>query len=283
MSGLAGHLATGATTLCRCWALRRADGLVRGFTDHDGPLAFDGMEFRPNSGMSASALAQGTGLAVDNGEALGALTDDGITETEIEQGRLDGAEVTVWRVNWADPAQREVEFRGHLGEISREGALFRAELRGLADLLNQPVGRAYQARCDAVLGDARCGVEAGQAGFSFERTLQAVEDARLRLDWPDAPVPGWFARGRVEVLDGEAAGLSAPIRDDRQEGARRVLDLWRAIPGLEAGDRLRVVAGCDKRAETCRAKFDNLLNFRGFPNLPGEDWLMAVPSAGQGR
>jgi hypothetical protein len=31
---------------------------------------------------------------------------------------------------------------------------------------------------------------------------------------------------------------------------------------------LRLEAGCDKRAETCRLKFGNFLNFRGFPAFP---------------
>ena len=43
------------------------------------------------------------------------------------------------------------------------------------------------------------------------------------------------------------------------------------------GDMLRIEAGCDKRAATCRLKFGNFVNFRGFPHIPGEDWLMAVP------
>ena len=59
MSGLEAHLQGGVTTLCRAWALSRADGLVRGFTDHDRPLAFEGIAFRPETGMSASALVQG--------------------------------------------------------------------------------------------------------------------------------------------------------------------------------------------------------------------------------
>jgi uncharacterized phage protein (TIGR02218 family) len=44
---------------------------------------------------------------------------------------------------------------------------------------------------------------------------------------------------------------------------------------------MRVSAGCDKSAATCRAKFSNLLNFRGFPHLPGEDWVTAYPKAGE--
>jgi uncharacterized phage protein (TIGR02218 family) len=32
-----------------------------------------------------------------------------------------------------------------------------------------------------------------------------------------------------------------------------------------------VLAGCDKAFSTCKKKFDNALNFRGFPHLPGND------------
>ena len=46
------------------------------------------------------------------------------------------------------------------------------------------------------------------------------------------------------------------------------------------GDRVRIEAGCDKAEDTCRLKFANMVNFRGFPDIPGEDWLMAFPKGG---
>lgn len=58
-------------TIARAWAVERRDGLVLGFTDHDGALDFDGIAFRPDSGLSARALVQGLGLSVDNSEAVG--------------------------------------------------------------------------------------------------------------------------------------------------------------------------------------------------------------------
>ena len=82
------HLATGVTTVARCWAVTRTDGATLGFTDHDRPLAFDGLDFRPGSGLSARALVQGTGLSVDNSEALGVLSSDAITEAEIGRAHV---------------------------------------------------------------------------------------------------------------------------------------------------------------------------------------------------
>ena len=115
------HLASGCTTLARAWAITRTDGVELGFTDHDVALTFEGLRFAPESGMTARAVAQNTGLAVDNTESFGALSSEAINEANILAGRYDGAEVRAWIVNWADVSQREMVFRGSVGEITRAG------------------------------------------------------------------------------------------------------------------------------------------------------------------
>lgn len=279
---LAAHLGGGLTTVCHAWAITRKDGAVFSFTDHDLPLSFAGYEFRADTGLSALALAQSTGLSVDNTEALGALSDASLREDEIEQGRFDGAEVRAWLVNWADTAQHWLNFRGHLGELTRAGGGFRAELRGLTEGLNRPLGRVYQKPCSAVLGDSTCRFNLAQENYAQALPVQVVEGAR-RFVWQDflAYDTDWFTRGRLEVLDGPAAGLWGSIKSDRVVDGARVIELWEPIRGLVAvGAQVRLVAGCDKRVETCRLKFNNFENFQGFPDLPGEDWVVSVPSSG---
>jgi len=276
------HLATGTTNVCQAWALTRRDGVVMGFTDHDRDLSFGEIVFRANTGLTARALQQGTGLAVDNTEAMGALSDGAISEADILAGRYDGAEIRVWLVNWKDVADRQMLFRGSLGEITRAGGAFNAELRGLAERLNVPQGRIYHRLCGAALGDAACGFDLTLPGYAAERSVKAVsEGALLTLSGMAAFEDRWFERGRLTVLTGAAAGLTVMIKADRAEAqGRRSVELWQA-PGaaLVAGDQVRLEAGCDRRAETCLAKFNNFMNFRGFPHIPGEDWLSSYPSS----
>ncbi len=274
------RLAGGATTLCRAWALTRRDGVVMGFTDHDRAIAFEGIAFRPDSGMTARALSQTTGLSVDNSEAVGALSDAAITEADILAGRFDGAGIRIWLVDWRDPAQRLLQFSGSLGEISRADGGFSAELRGLTEALNQPRGQVYQKRCSAVLGDARCRFDLGQPGYAHDLAAELIEGARLfRFAGLDQFAPRWFEAGRLIVTGGSAAGLSGIVKNDRHEDGVRVIELWQGLRAeVAAGDMLRLEAGCDKRAETCRVKFANMVNFQGFPHLPGEDWLIAAPA-----
>ncbi len=277
------HLESGLTSLARCWSISRSDGVVYGFTDHDLDLKFNGITFRAGTGMTASVLQQGTGLSVDNTEALGALSDAAVTEADIEAGRFDGAEVVAWLVNWQDVSQRTIQFRGFVGELVRSGGAFQVELRGLTDLLNRPIGRVYQKPCTAVLGDRQCGLDVSEDLYCAKRKVARVKD-RQEFRWSvfNSHDPNWFARGRFEVLSGAAAGLSGAIKRDFFDGSERVVELWEPIrAGIAKGDEVHLIAGCDKRFETCRFKFANVLNFRGFPDLPGDGWLTSVPRSSE--
>lgn len=273
------HLATGMTTVARCWAIRRSDGQEFGFTDHDQTLRFDGKTFKADTGLTALAVEQSTGLSVDNTEALGAISDVSVRAEDIEAGRFDGAEVTAWLVNWADTDQRWLQFRGTIGELRRSGNAFQAELRGLTEALNQPTGRIFQKPCTAVLGEGGCRFQTDAPGYFVEREVEEIE-GRLVLRWSEMPgfEPGWFERGRLTVQTGSSKGLWGLIKRDIIEDGARLIHLWEPMRGgLNSGDTVRLVAGCDKRMETCRLKFNNLLNFQGFPDIPTEDWVMAVP------
>ena len=280
---LQARLDSGATRLCRCWLVRRRDGEAFGFTDHDRDLAFDGMNFRASSGMDASALQSATGLSVDNAQAVGALSGAGVTEEDVRAGRYDRAEIWHWLVDWERPDLRVLLFRGSFGEIRRSDGAFEVELRGLAEALNAPVGRSILRTCDRTLGDGKCGFDVGKAGFSAEATVtSASSGATIVAGDLGGFADGWFTQGIIAWLSGGNAGQSGAVKADRREasGVRRIA-LWQA-PGrpLAAGDRFRIVAGCDKRAETCRKKFANLKNFRGFPLIPGDDWVTAYPKEG---
>ena len=278
-AGLYAHLATGATTVCRAWAVVRRDGTVYGFTDHDRDLAFEGVAFRASTGLTARALQQTTGLSVDNTEALGALSDASVSEADLLAGRFDGAEVRAWLVNWASVEDRVLQFRGTFGEVSRAGGAFQAELRGLTEGLNQPQGLAYQRGCSAVLGDGKCRFDLTQPGYFTQRAVEGVVDQRVfRFAGFGGFDDRWFERGRLIGVTGAASGLVGLVKNDRIVGSVREIELWQSLGSdLVAGDLIRIEAGCDKRAATCRVKFANFLNFRGFPHIPGEDWLTSYP------
>ncbi len=282
--GLLAHLATGTTEVARCWRVVRSDGTQYGFTDHDCALEFDGTVFKADTGLSASALSQVTGLAVDNAEAIGALSDASITEEDILAGRFDGATVEAWMVNWSDPENRILQFRGSFGELERQAGAFQVELRGLSEPMNRQEGRLYQSPCSAILGDKACKFDTKTPGYSAEQGADRIEEARVFVfEGLDSFEPRWFERGRITVLSGAAKGLVAVIKNDRYVGGERLVEIWEELRAdIQPGDLLRLDPGCDKRMETCRLKFANIVNFQGFPDIPGDDWLTAYPARDAG-
>lgn len=267
---LAAHLAAGVTTLCHCWRLTRRDGVVMGFTDHDQPLSFDGVAFLAASGFAASGREEEEGLSAQTSEVTGGFSSEAILEDDLAAGLYDGARVELFLVNWADPSQRMLLKVEDVGEVMRAGGAFRAELRGLAHRLSQPQGRIYTRRCDARLGDGRCGVNlADPAFFALAEVTAVFDESRLEVNGLNGFAAGFFAQGLLTFTGGALSGQSVSI--EGQEGG--ALRLWLPLAALPAvGDAVRVTAGCDRSFATCRTKFSNGLNFRGFPHMPGSDF-----------
>jgi uncharacterized phage protein (TIGR02218 family) len=276
---LAAHLAGEATTLARCWVLTRADGLTLGFTDHDRDLVVDGVSCRAATGLDAAEATAELGFSVGGGDVTGALSAAGLTEADLAAGRYDGASVTSWLVNWADPSQALVTGRATIGEVRRTDTSFVAELRGPGHRYDEERGRLFTAQCSADFGDARCGVALTPYGGTVSGT-----DGRFSISCADLPaVPdGWFTAGRLALTTGANAGFSTEVKLHRLTAAGAEFALWQGAPApIHPGDLFTVTLGCDKSFDTCRARHGNAANFRGFPHMPGNDALIRIARQGE--
>lgn len=270
---LAAHFAREVTTICHCWRLTRKDGSLTGYTDHDRQLAIGGLVFEPETGFSASEARDTLGLAVDTVDVEGALSSDRIRDEDIAAGLYDGAKVETLLVNWRQPADFAVVKTATIGKITRSDERFVAELESLVAALDQPNGRYVTRACDAELGDARCGFLLAQSGFTATGSVVTTSASEtMRVTGLDSHDAGWFSSGTLTWTSGARAGRTERIVAHRKEAGGTVFVLLPSVgPAVEAGDAFSVVAGCDKTFATCKAKFSNALNFRGFPHLPGND------------
>lgn len=282
---LQAHLDDGTTTLAWCWRITRADGLSFGFTDHDRVLVFEGTQFEPESGFAASEIRAGSDLSVDAQDAEGVLSSDRITETDILDGRWDAAEVELWRVNWADTSQRVLMRRGAVGQIRRGRMAFVAEVRSLAHVLGQTVGRTFQAGCDATLGDARCGVDLEDPAYTANGSvIDSLRDRTFTASGLSGFASGWFAFGTIDWTSGANSVRRAEVlAHDLVDGIAILTLLEAPVRPCTEGDAFTIRAGCDKRIETCSAKFGNVANFRGFPHIPGQDTILRYASRDGGH
>jgi uncharacterized phage protein (TIGR02218 family) len=277
---LAAHLAQGATTLCRCWSLTRRDGAVLGFTDHDVALTFDGVTFTAASGLEAAETSAELGFAIGGGDVSGALAVTGLNEADLARGLYDDARVSMWLVNWADIDQRLLLETGFVGEIRRGDGGFTAEVRGLAKAFDEERGRLYMRSCSADLGDARCGVALAvvEASVTSSDGRLGVTAAALA-----AFADGHFTGGRLIFTTGGNTGFTTEVKRHAAAGGLTALQLWQAPPAqILAGDAFMISPGCDKSFATCQSKFGNAVNFRGFPHIPGNDFIIGGVRPGDG-
>jgi uncharacterized phage protein (TIGR02218 family) len=277
---LAEALASGLTHLCHCWRLTRTDGVTLGFTDHDRDITIGTERFEAASGMDASAVEAEASFASSGGEISGALTSDRITAADIEAGRYDGATLERWLVDWRNARLDCLIDTLVLGAITRRDGAFLVETRNALHALDAERGRLYQVACPAELGDAACGIDLSLPEFRVETSVEATDGrARIEASALATVADGHFARGTLRILSGPMAGIATPIRAHR--GA--IIDLWQGLPAdLAAGTQIAVMAGCDKRFATCRDRFANALNFRGFPLIPSPDFTVTYAREGEG-
>lgn len=265
---LESHLQGEVTNHCFAWLIRRQDGVVLGFTDHDRALALQGVACEPMTGMNSSEASTTLGLAIAGGEVEGVLSSARIGDGDIEQGRYDAATVEAYLVNWKEPSQHMLLRRWTAGRISRSGSRFVMELKGAAAVFDAVRGRRAMRQCDASFGDGRCGINADDPRYSADGIAVEADGALLSVSGLEGFADGWFTAGSLTWTGGGNAG--SRMRVVSHAGASLQLAEPPLLP-VAAGDTFRIIAGCDKSFATCKARFGNGVNFRGFPHLPGND------------
>lgn len=267
------HWESEVRTIATCWRLDLQDGTVFGFTNHNEPIEYDGVTYEAATGFVPTEFEQSSSMAVDGMDIQAFLDSETITAADIAAGRYDKAEVRVFKLNWADPSMGILRIqRGWLGEISRMDTLFVAEFRSLTQALQQRIGEEYLGTCPADLGDGRCKVD-----LSAITVTGTVTEAGGVLEFTDTgrtEPAGFFRYGLVTFTTGANTGRQMEVK--AYDG--QTFELFQPMPEpIQPGDEYAVYPGCDKQLATCRDTFDNVVNFRGYPHIPGNDHMVKRP------
>lgn len=283
-TALLDHYAGRAHTLARLWKVIRQDGEVFGFTDHNEAITYDLIVYQPSSVFDASAIATRGDMNVDNLEAQGLLDSDGITAADIEHGLWDGAAVEILEVNYRDlGAAANILRVGDLGQIKRRQGIYVAEMRGLMQKLQNNFIRLVTPGCNADLGDDRCQVSL--AAYTVTGSVSSVTSSR-KFVIASGQGDGYFNFGKITFTSGLNDGLSMEVNSYLNDGT---LETFLPMPyAVAPGDNFTIYPGCNKVHAAnieidssgdeekvwygdCKNKFGNVINFRGFPGVPGQD------------
>lgn len=268
------HLAGDVTSLAMCWKITRKDSLVFGFTSLDTDLVVGGLTYKAATGVQPSAVASTAGMEVDNLDVGGLLDSDVLTESDLLAGLWNGAAIEIFVVNWKAPADGIGALRkGVLGEVKvNSGRRFSAEIRGLSQMLQQPVGSKYSKTCRATLGDSKCGVNL--ASHTVTGSVTSVSGNRVVLDAARTEASG-FKYGKLTFTSGACSGLAMEVY---AYATGQIELLAPMVKPIAVGDTYTLTRGCDKGARSdCKNTFNNIINFQGEPDIPSTGKALAYP------
>jgi uncharacterized phage protein (TIGR02218 family) len=273
------HLAGSAHTRCTMLRLDLVDGSVLTVTDHDRDLVFDlgdgSATYLARTGILPSDLSLAAGFDGSDIEVAGPIGDT-VTRTAVIGGRYDDAAARLFQVNWNDLAAGEAELlKGRVVLAEVMGGRFKLTIQGDVTRFSQTVGRIISGYCDADFGDTRC----GYAVVPVVGTVATVTDDRaFTVTFAGTYADDYFNRGTVTFTTGALAGCR-PVEIHEWTGAGAVT-LWTSLAEApQVGDLLDLRQGCGKTRADCMA-FDNTINFRGFPDVPGSDQVLRYPNPG---
>ncbi len=223
-----------------------------------------------SSGYDFTAYTTGTGMSPGMIDLQGIAGLAGIGYDEISAGVFDNARAYLFATSWATPVEDEEPIVASImGKTTLMDDVYKIEEMSLIDALNQSVGETYTTSCPKKFGGqeyAGCKVNLGP--ITVTGTLTDVTDDRIVRDSSRAEADDYFAVGTIRFITGQNADLKPlEIKSYSSDGTIETYEPFHFFP--EPGDQYEMIPGCRKRqAEDCFTKWNNVVNFGGFMNIP---------------
>lgn len=266
-----------APRIARLLKITLVNGTVHAFTDSDMPLTIDGQLYEPAPGLTSVKYTATADTQVSS-QTVGAGWTIDAPQSDLQSGVFDNANIEAAWACWAIPsAGRLVTFQGQLGELTYDESGFSADVVSFMKRLERNIGWTYTSNCRHDLfsqpGVGRIGAcMVDPASYTFTGTVTSIltNKWRFTISGATGKGAGYFSAGQITFTSGLNTGLSAVVKEHSVDSSTSVEMFSLFLPTafvIPTGTTFSVQAGCDKTLATCKAKFDNVINHGGFPNL----------------
>jgi hypothetical protein len=195
--------------------------------------------------------------------------------THIESGATTLA--TCWKITRADAAV--FGFTDHDQSVSFAGTDYLPMLDG-SEVAARMGGQVDTGEVVGVLRSDAIGEDDIAAGL-----FDGAEVETWRINWRDVSQRVLLRRATIGEIVREDGQFRAELRSGQQALNRVRGRVYSPLCDAVLGDARCTVShahpdfalGCDRQLSTCRDRFDNVANFRGFPHIPGIDFVLKYP------
>jgi len=272
--------------LASLWRIKRTDGVQKRYTSASSTITFEEQEFTPLSGVSASARRKQGGLQSQNIEFQGVINADEITAEDLLEELYAEAQVDEWKIDWMFPFVEPFQHsRYWISEVDFDGEKWVAQIEGLPRWLRNNVGDVHSRNCKWELGQFAtrgfgCSVNLSSLTL-INLFIVTVIDEHFIFDGPTGSISSglgdnYFQNGKVIWTTGLNAGHISEVSKYENATRRFHLALPTPFPMVAvAGQRdFIAVPGCDWTRITCIARYNNILDYGGTPDMPGTNAII---------
>jgi len=250
-------------------------GAVHGYTDFDAPIAMDGVTYTPAPGLSRTRLTATSNDTVSNQELSSGWVD--APEDQLLAGAFDNALVEISFCSWRKPEYGAyIINRGNIGVIQWSSDGFRADIQSHMRQLQRNIVFNSTASCRHQLFSAYATGLIGactlnKSSYTFNGSVAAIIEEKLKFSVSGlSQVAQYFQNGILTWTTGSNAGLKHEVKGHTTAGTTDIELFLPTFTKVNPGDQFSVTAGCDKTFATCKSKFNNAINFGGFPHIQSE-------------
>lgn len=256
------------TTASWCARIECVGGAVIRLTTHPYNLTMSNATvYLTDSGYNMTTYSSDDGMSPSSLDIEGIMELSGVTREQVATGIFDGARVYIFKCNFASPVEDyEPIMSGLFGKAFIIDERYRVEAMSLVDALNIVVGWAYSPLCLHTFGDANCKKVLAGAPITVTGTLTSVTSGSSFGDSARAEAADYFGAGLIRFTSGPNANLPAIEVKSFSAGAIVTHEPFYYLPVI--GDAYEMVAGCRKRREDCRDKWNNVVNALAFWDMP---------------
>ncbi len=243
-------------------------GVERFYTSGDTPIEFEGHTYTPAT-LKRSLIKYDSQLEITTCTIQAGYLEETLLEF-IAINPIDTYWIKIMKL-FRDqyPLEANVIFLGQIKSVSFQGIQAEIECVGFEHFFKMPIPKErYQTTCNWQVFDDKCRVNKDDYKVTTIVTLDQTKTILTSSDFGSKP-NGYFIGGLVEFP------LGKEKRTIVAHNGNSITISYRMIE-LETGDTIDAYPGCDGRPETCRDKFDNILNFFGFPYIPIENPVLRI-------
>lgn len=280
-ASLLNHLASASFNVCLgAYTVSTIGGLVSAVTSWSNDIAsvpgYPGVTFSSVGGVTPSQFEQPSGLDAVNMEQDVFLMPLGLEADDVNAGKWEAAECTVFQMNPDAPDMGQlILVDGNLGRFEQHGQMLRTEIRGLTDKLTQMIGRVTKFLCDADVYDARCKLDPVARGEIHTGTLTHVTSQGIFRDTARTEGAEYFHNAKGAFTGGDNNGFEFHVNTWNHTTKEWALHF--PMPYMpQVGDSYTIKRGCQKRPSDCTLR-SNIINYRGYPHMRTLELVAKLP------